>query len=818
MLNNQNDIYSKLINDIKPLHSDRIIMLVGKPGIGKSYVVERLKRDLQEQYSAPICYLKGDQFCQNRRYYCFKNALNSLTIDYNKKKEITNIASKGAQGIPYVGPVTEKLLINTLNHTEIAQKQRNYFLDNDEEQEIIFRLNYLLDKRASLIICDNVQYYDEKSLELLYLMMSSKEEIFDFLDQCQFLLVYTKIGEQMHPIIQKFYDERTTIKYEMTPVDFSEIDYILKQFDCQIELDTEIKKIIFKLSDGHLEVIKQIALQMGKASSTFDLGISSLDAEKVLDALLAQKLKNLGANGEQISQLLEYASLIGRTFSNSELSTIVELNSQEFRDAIMKSNEMALINSNSKYSNFSHDIIQLIFRNRADRNLCYYYERMRECIKELYPAEYEQRIEIEEYLGDTRQAAILIVLYCVKKNYDLDFENNNYNKILSLNSEIENFLEEMKNAFEAYKKRDYKKTISILNAMDDLLPNELLAERDILKSISLTKMLSEEYRQESITCLQEYTLENLNHEGDLYLRVLLSRISSFSHMAQIEQARKCEKEISCYLQKRVDYDDNAMMLINILRRKANSMHECIYAEKHIKKSVIYFAPLPNQNAPLNPIQYLMSLANYTGILIECARFAEACDEIAKAQQLLRDNKHLDFPRTHIVDNNYLLSVYLADGSTKEAVLKAYTQLVNLSQNADNIFIISNYCSLLAVNGQTIEAYQQLKALKNQLEKSSEPFYELCIDNNLLVLMLYYKEFDDAQKLLNTLSNHVNGVIDESYYRKKWEIFQHIIDRQIPIPLEKIDTFVFDYCESYQEAWNYWGRSFDYTALYFWSDM
>lgn len=228
--------------------------------------------------------------------------------------------------------------------------------------------------------------------------------------------------------------------------------------------------------------------------------------------------------------------------------------------------------------------------------------------------------------------------------------------------------------------------------------------------------------------------------------------------------------------------------------------------------------MPGQGTSLNPVQYLMSLANHAGILIECGRFSESFYEIAKAQQLVCDNQHIIFPRTQIIDNNYLICTYLMDNSIKAEVLNSYTNIVNLSENADNIFITSNYCALLAVNGNINDAYDILERQYKKVQNSSESFYELCITNNLLVLKLFKKEFSDAQKLLDISITRLDGIIDESYYRKKFELFQQVIYDELDIAFDKIDTFLFEYCEHYQEAWAYWGRSFDYTALYYWSDI
>ena len=165
---------------------------------------------------------------------------------------------------------------------------------------------------------------------------------------------------------------------------------------------------------------------------------------------------------------------------------------------------MELIVTQKNFSNFSHDIIQLLFRNRANTNIILYYERMRACIKELYPSEYKRRIEIEFQLGNMRNAAILIVSLYAKQNYELPIENTNYLQILSLNPDIKDFFDNIQLAFEKYTQKDYEKAISILDSIGEFLPIELLAERDILKSVSLTKLLNEKYRQQAISCLEEY--------------------------------------------------------------------------------------------------------------------------------------------------------------------------------------------------------------------------------------------------------------------------------------------------------------------------
>ena len=65
MLTNQKEAYEQLKEYISPLNGVKIISLSGKSGIGKSFLIQKLMDEMGEKYACPVCYIKGDQFCQN---------------------------------------------------------------------------------------------------------------------------------------------------------------------------------------------------------------------------------------------------------------------------------------------------------------------------------------------------------------------------------------------------------------------------------------------------------------------------------------------------------------------------------------------------------------------------------------------------------------------------------------------------------------------------------------------------------------------------------------------------------------------------------
>lgn len=52
--------------------------------------------------------------------------------------------------------------------------------------------------------------------------------------------------------------------------------------------------------------------------------------------------------------------------------------------------------------------------------------------------------------------------------------------------------------------------------------------------------------------------------------------------------------------------------------------------------------------------------------------------------------------------------------------------MNLSENADNIFITSNYCAFLAINGEIDLAYERLLQTRQQARNTSEAFMKFVL--------------------------------------------------------------------------------------------
>ena len=168
MLDNQQDLFEKLIKKLDS-YDQNVIILKGNAGVGKTYVIDQLIKEFKARKDFTICCINGDQFCEEREYYCIKQALSEMSVKYAQKQNDKKLISEFSGELPIVGDISKKIISDKLNYKNISQNNKTFFLNNDDEKNIVYRLNYLFEKKKALIICDSFQYFDLKSLQMVYL-------------------------------------------------------------------------------------------------------------------------------------------------------------------------------------------------------------------------------------------------------------------------------------------------------------------------------------------------------------------------------------------------------------------------------------------------------------------------------------------------------------------------------------------------------------------------------------------------------------------------------------------------------------------------
>ena len=427
-------IQKNIIDELNAEWNDSEIHIIyGKSGCGKSYLAQEIIAQFQAEQSKNIAfYLQGDSLCENREYYAFKECLSDKLDKYYKKIDNKKLTSNIIKEIPTAGEFLNFLYENAMFAKDKKQEQLSYILDNSTEMDIILKMRFLAQSRKSLVVVDNFQYLDIKSIELLNIILEFRKSSFAFFKDTIFLLfITTDESQTQESFINKILKREKANKYYFPDMEYSDFLEALNEFDNKKDIDEHIKKIIYKLSSGHLEVIKNIVKKINSSGDfTYNEGDSK---EKILDSLIKERLQGLGDVGKQISELLKYASFIGLSFPKYEVERLIECSHIELSNLIDKSDEICLTTSDKKNAHFTHDLIRMIFAFRAKKDKAIYSSKMAVCVKELYPSEYYQRMEYELNSGNDRNSYIMASL-ALLQDFRLREKNISHNSARSFTS------------------------------------------------------------------------------------------------------------------------------------------------------------------------------------------------------------------------------------------------------------------------------------------------------------------------------------------------------------------------------------------------
>lgn len=309
----QSKVVEKLINRI---HEDyHYILMTGKSGSGKTFTLKQLETELsREQYQ--VILFEGDYEYDDREYYPFKKAL-FLREDSTKKIIIGGVA-EASKEIPVAGNIISYIIKSLVEKTTT----HNLFLNN-EEQNILAKLRQIIKKQHVVLIFDNIHWWDRRSLQLLKLILTNKE-ILNLDKLNNFSIVFSVTADQpaLHTDLMNDIIHNVNCEEIIFPaIGLIEFKNALFNATLQSFSDTQVN-LLYNLVNGHLQVFFEVINEINNHS--FDFNATYENNKQYLSTVLEKRLKEFGADSTQILKALEYASIIGITFSVYELRNITE--------------------------------------------------------------------------------------------------------------------------------------------------------------------------------------------------------------------------------------------------------------------------------------------------------------------------------------------------------------------------------------------------------------------------------------------------------------------------------------------------------------
>lgn len=800
------------------------LVIKGDSGCGKSYlsewVVQHLKKSIP---SSAVLYLQGDEQCVNRDYYPFFNGMNNLLKSQDMNRILKSSTSKifdftpiGGEFLAYVS----EIILNKINSKELFLNH----IFNEEELDIVLCLKKASQNKKLIIFLDNLHWWDEKSLTLLYLLLQHSHTYLPDWENAILIGNITEnqtiyFNEKIEALIQKF----DFSIYRFKSISLPEYNAFVKKWDSRGFWDNKLIRFLWKITGGHLEVTKRSVLY--EDINIFEeLNGEVVDSNYIyLNRLIEKQLNNLGATGSQIDEVLQFASLLGISFSLYELEKILNANAYNLRGIIEEAQNILLINSEARKYYFCHEIIRELFKRKTLKDKTHFYPRIIECFKQLYPTNYSARIKYLLTIGDIEEIEKIYILDIMQHLQSTGTYISNSQIEILLSDEAKFFLADIKKAIIYYQDSDYNKAAEIIESSDILYNFDLCAYKDILLAQCYTKVLDERKRWYAVEILEKYKdkLDSFS-EKHIWLTSMLTLLDAYIHIGHRNKSLELMKILYSFCADSAEKCKWYQYQLNILRRKSMAVYELEISEPLLRKSVNFFEKNNLSGFVKYPIDYYITLVNYGSVLICSGKFMEAHSVNQKALKFQHKYSELKFPRAEILINNFFMSGVLCEQmDCADAINNIKNLLDTLKGTADIYFLKSNLSIYLMMDGKLSEACEILEAIDEEAKQREikEYSYFYHAEVNLAIAYIMQKKWVLAKSVLDAVEYMLPEIHYSSFYKKRHLLLLQIIKDQVEYETNMdFMNLPFKYVPTFQSnAWKYFGLIYSYNTLEHWGE-
>lgn len=779
----QSFIFQKITQNID---KDRVILLKGETGYGKTYLLNKVMQYCKTTMKNSVSFLLENNI------YSYDYAPFLLAISQNESLFLNNginILKTYVDMVPVIGKALEK---------SVSLKRSYPSEFTVDEINILTQIKKAAQGKKVILFCDEISSWDEPSLVFLIKLIKYKDDLGHFFPlSC----ICTDSASS------DLYDKLFTVKYDLKPFNSIHSVQIVNALFPDNKLDEDTIKNICSICNYNIGIIIQVVSNINSTNAFSDKEIRNLFISK-----LPEK--------ENVSLLLDKASIIGITSYKSILQKFVKLDDFHFQISLDSASEASLLRDEKEQVKFVNECVWSVFHEYNKNNKQYHHD-LAKCLESVMPSSHK-RIGGEYILSGfyenaavhfVQSAIFYYITYRIKPLFTAQEKEliNKYNLMFFCNRIIELYdnyyhgtcQEEEDCPLTNYDvldfESDYYKAFLCINESIDQTCYEHVFDK-LQRWVNNTSFKSEspeQWLRAALLCLEtDVELHNgLN-------RALLSDIEQ-----TIRAYAKTDKNIEVF-----HYDfmskSNSIYSIEIA---ANYTYDAVSA---LEKNNLFYR---------HSYKYLIFLTNALANAIVMGEKEKAFEYSKKAIDCIAEGDI--FPSSFIgtISNNIYISLLLWN---RENFIKEFDSIS--------------------------------KTMLNLIGQKDDDISTVLYKNNLAVFYLYYKDYTSAQNILKELFDLVkyNNSIDDYYaylIKNNYYMFQYIKTGKIDVqrfddelsalkPLDlnmkyfnarliymkekltqgyKIDlkSERWNDFESVQigKAWFFWGKWFLLSDIQFWSE-
>ena len=820
-VSNEEFIINKLKSNIK--EANIISIIEGASGCGKTFILENIQK---EQSNLNFYWLKGDSYLSFRDYYPFYELIKQLYSNDNGqlKKKLFKEASRDVVSktgsISPLGGELISLAIENIIDSKVNRKKLVNCIFSQEELQIIFQMNYFCNNNNNnIFLCDDIQYWDSKSLQLLYLLTKNSSHQTELLSNPLFIISVTRKNDPNDKLSDIYKAAQRNI-FVVDTIKSCEYGQVLKTLGLKITLDDNLVSALYSITSGNLQLSSDIVRLLNTTNQGTEEFISEIIKERNLGHLLIERL-NSNSTGSEVNEALKFASLFGNTFSYFELEKALMQTEGVVRKTLKYAEEYFLVKNYSSNATFVHELIRKAYKEELSNEKERYYFRYSECIKILYPGNYRLRKDSLFYAGENEKASVMSILEHLQALRNNETNVSKDYHVLDLGY-FKDYVERMEVAYRSFNAGKFKECLDALNLIEDIYIPTLLAEKYFLMSVTLSKWLDSDFRTIARECLIPFlNLESINQETELWERILSAYIVACIHDNYRLEAQKYEKLLNESITKRLPYDFDASYKLNILRRKSSMIYGEEYTFLSTQKSKNFFSE--NKKKVLDPVQYYMSLTNYIAAALKNGQWDIISYDIKALINIPKEYPYLHFQRIEMPLNNIIIASYIRKDITPENAVNLLKKTLKTydTEETTSTIILSNIAVLYGLTGNFDEAFNILFEMHTKFcsIENLEFYYRYLIDRNLSSVCFAKGDKFSAINLIEKLLS-INNLSHRKSF--KYQTIQLLKNMKEEAQLDGYDWYInqLDYPGTYSSAppfWSYYGKKYLFGELEFWSE-
>lgn len=692
----------------------------------------------------------------------------------------------------------------------IVNERHHSIILDERENELLTNLEYAVSGYIPVFVFYGYDLFDTHSKDLTLLLISGQlDEDFPFLREAQYIFLCE--SEEMPAAYQRI-DYMEHIDILLSAPQPSNMQEIITEIAPLLNFSSDAREKLFYLAGGCLssmEILLRHLTEKGRA--VFEHG----DLETV-DAIIEERLSQMGEYGTELEMLLSLAANIGSTFS---IPLLRKASGAPSCDKILKdSDKEYLTKCEQDTGKFAIQEIWNFFYSHPDpekrREISSLLER---AVYHFDPYDYLSR---GHYLEQAEQFCDACELYFFAYNTiyleNITPENGLTDKIGTLSAKcgLTSYWDALLHVYKSMRKLEYEMCLETLENMERPQTIRLLLLKEYLEGLCLHRLGSTRDHHESArSTIQSAAEQAKTVEEGLWCDCQMALLSFVVNQdGNINTAQQICRELTYYYTQK-SFAPFAQKGLHALERKWSALYSVERAVVKSENSVRYF-----RNSAY-PSQYLMALNNHAANLIVLGRYSEAQEYLNEAATALKFFPSIHINRMYLL-NNYCLCAVLSGRVTPTEACLALLQIVENSVYGDWMFIFKlNYSIYLALDGKLQEAEKSLRDLEEKSRAACDDYYTFYVSANLAAVLYLQNKRSKAIQLLreNCMQAPALCKATEKMYIEErttqWVSAMNSIEISDP---KIFDTYLLG-LRPQQTQWNFTGRGFLYSDIQFWSE-